>query len=80
MQSQTEILENIKLIIAQMMGADAEDIDDDDSLIDDLHMRPHDLSDLIVTLSQKGYETANIDMTGIETIIDLAEFLENEKQ
>ena len=57
------------------MGLDVEDIEDDFSLIEDLHMKPTDLTDFAQILSKMNFETEDIDFTEIETFSDLVDWL-----
>lgn len=66
----------IKEYMAEYLGIEPEDISEDDSLRDDLHMRPVDITDFIETLSLKGIDTSQLNFDEIETFADLIEALE----
>ena len=68
---------SIKVIklLAENLGVEAEDIAEDDSFAEDLHMSPDKLSDFVESLSSSGFETSNLALTEIETVGDLAELL-----
>lgn len=61
--------------LASFLGVDTEDIEDDVSLTEDLHMKATDLTDFIEVLTRMGMETADIDLTTPETFLDLVETL-----
>jgi len=67
--------ENIRRILAEFLGTEPEDIADEDSLINDLHIKPTDLSDFLKTLEDEGIETGGADLMEIDTFEDLAENL-----
>lgn len=66
--------EKIKKILAEHIGVEPDDIDDEDSLVHDLHMSPVDLSDFAEILQQKGFRVMADDMAEIETFEDLVDF------
>ena len=63
----------IKELLAEHIGVDANDIDEEDSFYEDLHMGPADLTDFIQTLSQSGIDIESIDLTKLESLGDLLE-------
>ena len=63
----------IRKELADFLGIEAEDIEDESILSEDLHMKATDLTDFIVHLESKGYEAEKIDLTEIETFLDLAD-------
>lgn len=67
-----------KKTLAEFLGVEIEDIANDDSLLDDLHIQATDLSDLIHKLEEAGFDTSDIDLTMTETVNDLIESLEIE--
>jgi len=67
-------LKVIKLL-AENLGVETEDISEDDSFSDDLHMAPDKLADFAETLSASGFETSNLSLEELETVGDLAEAL-----
>ena len=69
----TETKTKIRKELADFLGIEVEDIEDDSTLSDDLHMRSTDLTDFMVNLKTKGYETEKIDLTEIETFLYLVE-------
>jgi len=67
--------EKIKLLLAEQLGLNSDDISNEDSLIEDLHMSPADLTDFLETLSAKNADTSAVDLTEIETVEELLEQL-----
>jgi hypothetical protein len=61
--------------LASFLGVDVEDIEDDVSLAEDLHMKATDLTDFMEVITRMGMETTGIDLTEIETFLDLVEAL-----
>lgn len=71
-------LSQFKQILAEFIGVSVEDIDNDDSFSEDLHMQPSDLSDFVHTLEENGFDTKRVDLSKIESVSDLIESLELE--
>jgi len=65
--------EKILKLLADFLGIEPSDITDDDSLIEDLHMTPSDLTDFTEIMAKSGLDTASLDFTEIETVSDLYE-------
>jgi acyl carrier protein len=65
--------------LSDYLGVDPEDIKEEDSIYQDLHMQASDLSDFMETLQTLNIETGNIDLTEIETVEDLIDALGGEK-
>ena len=61
--------------LANFLGVETEDIEDDVSLTEDLHMKATDLTDFLEVLTRMGMETSNVDLTETETFLDLVETL-----
>ena len=61
--------------ISKQTGVDTEDINIEDSLVEDLHMRPTDITDFLEALGEEDSDAAKIDLTKIETIEDILEEL-----
>lgn len=61
--------------LANYLGVDTEDIEDDSSLTIDLHMKASDLTDFMEVLVRMGMETSSVDLTVTETFLDLIEAL-----
>lgn len=65
----------VKSIIAEHLGVESSDIEDDDSFSQDLHMSPSDIFDLFEVLKEKGICDENCDYSEAETVSDLLEEL-----
>ncbi|OGM13690.1 hypothetical protein A3A76_02650 [Candidatus Woesebacteria bacterium RIFCSPLOWO2_01_FULL_39_23] len=63
----------IKTLLAEQLGLGQEDIHEDDSLRDDLHMSSTDLTDFSELLSENKFDTTLIDFINIETVGELIE-------
>ncbi len=62
-------------ILANQLGIEPDDISIDDSMSDDLHMKPSDIIDYIQRLGEEGAEISDLDLTDIATLGDLYEML-----
>ena len=67
--------EKIRKQLADFLGVEAEDIDDESILSEDLHMNSANLTDFTESLVDEGYDTSRIDLTEIETFLDLVDSL-----
>lgn len=67
--------ETVRRELANFLGVDAEDIEDDSSLTEDLHMKASDLTDFMEILTRMDMETEGIDLTQTETFLELVEAL-----
>ena len=63
-----------------MLGVEPADIHTEDSLSEDLHMGPADLTDLTERLDKANFTTDNLHFDEIETIGDLVDFLSSEEE
>ena len=70
-----EITNLIKKELSDFLGIEVEDIEDDFALVEDLHMKPTDLTDFQEILTKKNFPTEKLDFTEIETVEDLVDFL-----
>jgi isopentenyldiphosphate isomerase len=61
--------------LANFLGVEAEDIEDDSILAEDLHMKASDLTDFMEILSRMDMDTEGVDLTETETFLDLVEAL-----
>lgn len=66
-------LEQIRATLAEFLGIDPEDVENDDDLVEDLHMQITDLSDFIEKLKNKGYDTSKLDNAVSYTFFQLCE-------
>ncbi len=65
----------VKTELANFLGVDLEDIEDESSFTDDLHMKASDLTDFIEILKRMDMDTSSIDLGEIENFSDLVEAL-----
>jgi acyl carrier protein len=73
---QEKIREKVKKLLAEHIGVEPEDINDDDAFIEDLHMNPSELVDFSEKLEIAGFDITKIDFTNLEKMEDLVEALE----
>jgi acyl carrier protein len=65
----------IKRILAEQLGIDVSDIENDDSLTHELHMDSADITDFFKSLQSQNIDTAKLDITLVDTLEDLFEAL-----
>jgi len=70
-----EIKESVKRLLSDSLGIEPEDIEDDFSLTEDLHMKATDLTDFMQILAQKNFDTESIDFSEVETFSELIDAL-----
>lgn len=70
-----EVAHSVKKALADYLGIEIEDVEDDFSLAEDLHMKPTDLTDFTETLVKMGFDIKETDFAEIETFSDLIDFL-----
>jgi len=68
-------LKKIKRILAEYLGLEEADINDTDSLREDLHMSTVDLVDFTQFMQKQGFQTEDIDLSDTEIVTDLVEQL-----
>lgn len=61
--------------LAEHIGVEPEDIDEDDAFLTDLHMNPAELSDFVHSLISLDLDINRLNLTEIETVSDLLETL-----
>lgn len=74
-KEENEIKNSVKKALADYLGIETEDIEDDFFLTEDLHMKPTDLTDFTEILSGMNFDTKSLDFTEIETFSDLIDVL-----
>ena len=67
--------ETVRRELSNFLGVDTEDIEDDSSLTEDLHMKATDLADFMEILTRMNMDTERVDLTETETFSDLLEAL-----
>jgi acyl carrier protein len=70
-----KIKETVRRELSNYLGVETEDIEDDSSLAEDLHMKASDLTDFMQILTRMNMETEGVDLTQTETFLDLVEAL-----
>ncbi|MCI8977151.1 acyl carrier protein [Lachnospiraceae bacterium 54-11] len=71
------MLEKIRIMIAEQLGIDAEEVKAESSLQDDLNADSLDLFELVVSLEEEyGIEIPSGDLEKVETVNDIVEYLE----
>ena len=70
-----DIKESVKKLLSDFLGIEPEDIEEDFSLTEDLHMKPTDLTDFMEILASKNYDIESVDFSEVETFSDLIDFL-----
>jgi acyl carrier protein len=69
-----------RALLSQVLGTDAADIQPEDSLVEDLHMGPAEISDFIQLANDKGIDINENIFEEIETVQELTEHIsENEE-
>ena len=67
----------LKTLLAEHLGIEANDINNQDSLISDLHMDPATISEFVESLEDHGVDVSKVDLTEIDTFEELAEALDD---
>jgi acyl carrier protein len=67
-------------ILAEQIGVSLDDINQDDSFLDDLHMTPADLTEFAEKLRQEGIEVSIEELGEMDTVSDLLETLKSEEE
>jgi len=75
MMDHSDINQKIKNVLAQQIGAEVDDIENEAFLDEDLHMTPADITDFIEKLSEKGFDVSALDLENLETVEDVVEAL-----
>ncbi len=75
MDTENQVKQKVKHELANYLGIDLEDIEDDSTLTGDLHMKATELTDFMELLSSIGFDINGVDLTEIETFDELTEAL-----
>lgn len=67
--------QKIKRELADYLGVDMEDIEDDTEFTTDLHMDAVALTDFMEILGKAGYDISSLDFNEIDTFLELVETL-----
>lgn len=71
-----ELNNKLKTILAEHLGVETADINDDDDFIADLQMEPTSIFDFQEMLESNGFEVSKIDFKEIHNLEDLIDSLE----
>jgi acyl carrier protein len=69
----SRIAKLIKSRLAEQIGVEVEDIKDEDSFTEDLHMSPADFADFISGLETVGIDATGLELTTNQTVAELIE-------
>ncbi len=72
-EKEEKIKERIKAMIAEQIGVDVGDLNDDDSFSEDLHMSPAEFSDFLGSLSVLGVDAHSMEIPSTSTVEELIE-------
>ena len=79
MKKSTDLNTQVKKILAEKIGVEGDDINDNDSFTDDLHMSPTDLADFVNALKILEIDTSQIVLTDLFTVNDLIDQLSSKE-
>lgn len=74
-QQVNKISQTVKTELADFLGVDLEDIEDESSLEIDLHMKASDLADFMDILKRMDVDTSSVNLAELETFSDLIDAL-----
>jgi len=74
-KEENDLKNKVRSKLASYLGIEPEDVEDDFSLSEDLHMKPTDLTDFSLILEKMDFNPSKIDFTEIETFEDLIDEL-----
>ena len=72
---ETNNINKLKSILADMLGIEVQDINEEDTFADDLHMSASDTTDFLVKLESSGFDISGVDIMEVETITDMIDAL-----
>lgn len=72
------VVQKAKQILADFLGTEPNEINDEDSFVEHLHMGPSDISDYFDLLQKNGINFSSADLEKITTVGDLIEYLTTE--
>lgn len=75
-----EMLEEIKALVAESLGADVEELTEETTFTEDLNADSLDLFEMVMELEDKfGVKIATEDLENIKTIGDVKDYIEEHK-
>lgn len=75
MDTETQIKQRVKNELANYLGIDLEDIEDESTLTGDLHMKATEITDFMELLTGLGMESDGVNLADLETFEDLTDAL-----
>lgn len=72
-----QIIDKVKEVIAKQLRINAEDIADDAAVVEDLGADSIDIVEMLMTLEDEMNIIIPDDATGLKTIKDIADYIEN---
>ncbi len=72
-EKEEKIKNTIKAKIAEHIGVEVADINDDDSFSEDLHMSPAEFSDFLGSLAELGVDAHSMELASSTTVEELIE-------
>ncbi|MCH7730458.1 hypothetical protein IID21_02890 [Patescibacteria group bacterium] len=69
----------VKKHLTDYIGVELEDIENEDSLAEDLHMSASDVSEFIERLGNQGLDTSSLVLEDIKSVSDLIESISSEE-
>lgn len=73
MDADAQIKQKVKNELANLLGIDLEDIEDESTLTGDLHMKATEITDFTQHLASLGFETEGVNLAELETFEDLCD-------
>lgn len=75
MDTENEIKQKVKRELADYLGIDLEDIENDSTLTGDLHMKATEITDFMELLTGLGFDSGGVNLAELETFEDLTDAL-----
>lgn len=75
MDTETLIKQKVKNELANYLGIDLEDIEDESTLTGDLHMKATEITDFIELLTGLGFDSDRVNLADLETFEELCDAL-----
>ncbi|HKC04477.1 MAG TPA: hypothetical protein VKC54_01250 [Patescibacteria group bacterium] len=75
MDADAQIKQKVKAELANYLGIDLEDIEDESTLTGDLHMKATEITDFMELLNGLGFESNGINLAELETFEELTDAL-----
>lgn len=73
MDSENQLKQKIKSELANYLGIDLEDIEDDSTLTGDLHMKATEITDFMELLAGLGMDSDGVNLADLETFENLTD-------